>query len=65
VVGAIVTKNRCGPGYREGIRQRGLEILKAPNTAVRPCLDVASLYRRAESPALGDAELTFTLEQVI
>ncbi len=53
------------PAYREGIRQRGLEILKDPNAAVRPYLDVASLTRRAESPAPDDAVLPHTLEQII
>ena len=53
------------PAYRDGIRERGLEILDDPNAAMRPYVDVASLTRPAESPGLKGAALTFTLEQLI
>jgi asparagine synthase (glutamine-hydrolysing) len=54
------------PAYREGIRQRVLAILKDPNAAVRPYLDVASLTRQAESPAPDGATSVHTpFEQII
>jgi asparagine synthase (glutamine-hydrolysing) len=42
------------PAYREGIRQRVLGILKDPNAAVRPFIDVANLTKQAEAPIQED-----------
>ncbi len=54
------------PAYREGIRLRVLEILKDPNAAVRPYLDIAGLTKQAEVPVSeGAMVMQAPFEQII
>ncbi len=54
------------PAYREGIRQRVLEILNDPNAAVRPYLDIAGLTKQAEVPVVEGAMIMHSpFEQII